>query len=409
VTTDVSSAVRGLPRVSYAREARGPLKGVRVLDLTRLVSGAQFGLVLGDLGADVVKVERPGVGDPFRYTTVDGYDAYWRAYARNKRSITLDLAAPRGRELLLRLAETADLLAENFTPGVLERLVGGPDALLERNPRLVIVRISGWGQTGPRASRPGFGTLAEAYSGFTHLSGAADGPPAQAPLSLADTVAGTYAASAALAALWDVRVNGGEGQVVDVSLYEPLFSIMGADATAYAARGRRRARGTGAGVSSVRGVFQTSDEHWVAISAATDETAARFFAAVGRADLLDDPRFATSEARLANRDVLNDVLAGEFSRYTRDEILGLAERNRLTIGPVYDILDALDDEHYRARETIVELEDGVVLQNVVPRLSRTPAAIRLPAPGLGEHNAEIYGELGLTAEELDELAREGIV
>jgi crotonobetainyl-CoA:carnitine CoA-transferase CaiB-like acyl-CoA transferase len=409
VTTELSPAVRGLPRASYTRDARGPLAGVRVLDLTRLVSGAQLGLVLGDLGADVVKVERPGAGDPFRYTTVDGYDAYWRAYARNKRSITLDLADSRGRELLLRLAETADVLTENFTPGVLERLVGGPDALLERNPRLVIVRISGWGQTGPRARRPGFGTLAEAYSGFTYLSGAADGPPAQAPLSLADTVAGTYAASAALAALWDVRVNGGAGQVVDVSLYEPLFSIMGADATAYAARGRLRERGTGAGVSSVRGVFQTSDEHWVAISAATDETAARFFTAVGRTDLLDDPRFATSEARLANRDALIDVLAREFRRYTRDEILELAERNRLTIGPVYDILDALDDEHYRARETIVELDDGVVLQNVVPKLSRTPAAIRLPAPSLGEHNAEIYGELGLDAEELAELAREGVV
>ncbi len=409
MTTELSPAVRGLPRASYTRDARGPLAGVRVLDLTRLVSGAQLGLVLGDLGADVVKVERPGAGDPFRYTTVDGYDAYWRAYARNKRSITLDLADSRGRELLLRLAETADVLTENFTPGVLERLVGGPDALLERNPDLVIVRISGWGQTGPRARRPGFGTLAEAYSGFTYLSGAADGPPAQAPLSLADTVAGTYAASAALAALWDVRVNGGAGQVVDVSLYEPLFSIMGADATAYAARGRLRERGTGAGVSSVRGVFQTSDEHWVAISAATDETAARFFTAVGRTDLLDDPRFATSEARLANRDALIDVLAREFRRYTRDEILELAERNRLTIGPVYDILDALDDEHYRARETIVELDDGVVLQNVVPKLSRTPAAIRLPAPSLGEHNAEIYGELGLDAEELAELAREGVV
>jgi crotonobetainyl-CoA:carnitine CoA-transferase CaiB-like acyl-CoA transferase len=406
VTTEVSPAIRDLPR---ARDAAGPLAGVRLLDLTRLVSGAQLGLVLGDLGADVVKLERPRTGDPFRHTTVDGYDAYWRAYARNKRSITLDLANPRGRELLLRLAETADLLAENFTPGVLERLVGGPDALLERNPRLVIVRISGWGQTGPRAGRPGFGTLAEAYSGFTYLNGAADGPATQAPLSLADTVAGTYAASAALAALWDVRVNGGAGQIVDVSLYEPLFSIMGADATAYAARGRLRLRGAGAGVSSVRGVFQTSDEHWVAISAATDETAARFFEALGRADLLDDPRFATSEARLTNREALTDVLGDEFRRFTRDEILDLAERRRLTIGPVYDILDALEDEHYRARETIVELEDGDVVQNVVPRLSRTPAGIRRRAPALGEHNAEVYRELGLTEGELDALAADGVV
>ncbi|HEY3184344.1 MAG TPA: CaiB/BaiF CoA-transferase family protein [Gaiellaceae bacterium] len=395
-----------LPRKAYSRKAAGPLRGVRVLDLTRLVSGAQLGLVLGDLGADVVKVERPGVGDSFRHTTVDGYDAYWRAYARNKRSVTLNLAAPRGRELLLRLAETADVLAENFTPGVLERLVGGPDALLERNPKLVIVRITGWGQTGPRAAQPGFGTLAEAYSGFTYLNGPADGPPVQAPLSLADCVAGTYAASAALAALWEVRVHGGAGQVVDVSLYEPLFSIMGADATAYAARGVRRNRGDGAGVSSVRGVFRTSDEHWVAISAATDETAARFFAAVGRDDLLEDPRFATAEARFANRETLNAALAEEFRRYTREEIEALAAAQRLTVGPVYDVLDVLEDEHYRARETVVEMEDGVVLQNVVPRLSRTPGAIRLPAPALGEHNAEVYGELGL---DVAALADEGVI
>ena len=402
-------ALEGLPRRHYEPEARGPLAGVRVLDLTRLVSGAQLGLVLGDLGADVVKVERPGGGDPFRHTTIDGYDAYWRAYGRNKRSITLDYGRPEGRELLLRMAETADLLAENFTPGVLERLVGGPDALLERNPRLVVVRISGWGQTGPKARRPGFGTLAEAYSGFTYLNGEPGGNPVQAPMSLADTVAGTYAASAALAALWEVRVNGGAGQVVDVSLFEPLFSIMGADATAYAGRRRLRNRGDGAGVSSVRGAFRTSDDHWVAISAATDETASRFFAAVGRADLLDDPRFATHEARVAHRLELNDVLADEFRRFTRDEILALADEHRLTIGPVHDMLDALADPHYRAREAIVELEDGTVLHNAVPRLSRTPAAIRRPAPRLGEHNAEVYAELGLDADALERLAGEGIV
>ncbi len=405
----LESAQTSLPRRRYAGSDVGPLTGVRVLDLTRLVSGAQFGLVLGDLGADIVKVERPGAGDPFRHTTVDGYDAYWKAYARNKRSITLDLAAPRGRELLLGLVETADLLAENFTPGVLERLCGGPEALLERNPRLVIVRITGWGQTGPNADRPGFGTLAEAYSGFTHLNGPADGPPVQAPLSLADTVAGTYAAAAALAALWNVRVNGGAGQVVDVSLYEPLFSIMGADATAYAGRGRLRRRGDGAGVSSVRGVFQTSDDLWVAISAATDETASRFFAAVGRDDLLADPRFATSESRLANREELHEALVPEFRRFRRGEILELAAAQRLTIGPVLDVLDALADEHYRARETIVEMEDGVVLQNVVPRLSSTPGAIRLPAPELGEHNAEVYGELRVGAEELARLREEGVI
>jgi crotonobetainyl-CoA:carnitine CoA-transferase CaiB-like acyl-CoA transferase len=407
--TAVEPARFDLPKAPFRPDVRGPLTGVRVLDLTRLISGAQLGLVLADLGADVIKVERPGTGDGLRHTTVDGYDANWRAYARNKRSITLDLSTPRGRELLLGLAESAAVLAENFTPGVLERLVGGPEALHERNPKLVIVRITGWGQTGPKASQPGFGTLAEAYSGFTYLNGTLDGPPTSAPTSLADTVAGTYAAAAALAALWEVRVNGGDGQVVDVSLFEPLFSIMGADSTAYAARGKLRQRGEGAGVSSVRGAFQTGDGHWIAVSAATGDTVVRLFAALGREDLLLDPRFGTYEARLTNRLALHDALTQEFARFTRDELLVLAADRRLTIGPVYDALDILEDRHYRARETIVETEDGVVLHNVVPRLSRTPGAIRRPAPRLGEHNAEVYSELGVTERELAELAAQGVV
>jgi crotonobetainyl-CoA:carnitine CoA-transferase CaiB-like acyl-CoA transferase len=408
VTSVANDPLAGLPRKRYEPDAVGPLAGVRVLDLTRLVSGAQLGVLLGDLGADVIKVERPGAGDPFRHA--GGNDAHWRAYARNKRSVTLDFTKAEGRELLLRLVETADILAENFVPGTLERLCGGPEALLERNPKLVIVRISGWGQTGPRATGPGFGTLAEAFSGFTYLNGPSGGPPTSSPLSLADVTAGTYAAGAALAALWNVRVNGGEGQVVDISLFEPLFSVMGADATAYAAGGRRRERGDTPGISSVRGVFETSDEHWVAISAATDDTALRFFEAIDRSSLLHDPRFATSAARHDNRAALNEVLTEEFRRFTRDEILELAERHRLTIGPVYDVLDALEDEHYRARQTIVEMEeDGVVLHNVVPRLSGTPGAIRRAAPGLGEHNAEIFGELGVSASHLAQLSEDGVV
>jgi crotonobetainyl-CoA:carnitine CoA-transferase CaiB-like acyl-CoA transferase len=401
--TQPSSAAAALPFGRYARNESGPLRGVRVLDLTRLVSGAQLGVLLGDLGADVVKVERPGVGDPFRHS--GGSDAHWRAYARNKRSITLDLSHERGPELLLALAERSDILVENFAPRVLERLVGGPEALLERNPKLVIVRISGWGQTGPRATKPGFGTLAEAFAGFTFLNGPKGGPPHPAPLSLADTVAGTYAAASALAALWEVRVNGGAGQIVDVSLFEPLFSIMGADATAYTSEGRRRTRGDSPGISSVRGVFETSDGHWVALSAATDETALRFFTALDRLDLLDDPRFATAAARLENREALGAALAEEFAARTRVEVMELADEHRLTVGPVYDIVDVLEDPHYRARETVLQMEDGTVLTNVVPRLSSTPGAVRLPAPGLGEHNAEVYGELGLDA---DELAREGV-
>ena len=396
-----------LPRMSYSRAAGGALVGVRVLDLTRLVSGGQFGVALADLGADVVKVERPGEGDPFRRS--GGSDAHWRAYARNKRSITLDFGTEPGLDLLLRLVERADVLAENFAPGVLERLCGGPEGLLERNAKLVIVRISGWGQTGPRASQPGFGTLAEAFSGFTYLNGPAGGPPHPAPLSLADAVAGTYAAVAALAALWEVRVNGGAGQVVDISLFEPLFSIMGADATAYVEHGRQRGRGDTPGISSVRGVFETADQQWVAVSAATDETALRFFTTLDRLDVTDAPRFATAEARHQNRDALGEILKEEFASRTRADLLALARDHRLTIAPVYDIVDALADEHYRARATIVELDDGVVMHNVVPRLSTTPGSIRLPAPRLGEHNAQVFGELGLGADELATLAAQGVV
>jgi crotonobetainyl-CoA:carnitine CoA-transferase CaiB-like acyl-CoA transferase len=396
-----------IPRRRYTRVPAGPLVGVRVLDLTRLVSGAQFGVILADLGADVIKVERPGVGDPFRHS--GGHDAHWRAYARNKRSVTLDVRDERGRDLLFRLVEQSDVLSENFAPGVLERLCGGPESLLDRNPSLVVVRISGWGQTGPRSQQPGFGTLAEAFSGFTYLNGPAGGPPHPAPLSLADAVAGTYAAVAALAALWEVRVNGGAGQVVDVSLFEPLFSIMGADATSYAVDGRKRNRGDTPGISSVRGVFETADLEWVAISAATDETVLRFFTVFDRLEVLDDPRFATAAARLENRDELGDLLRHEFASRTRAEVLELARAERLTIGPVYDIASAVADPHYRARATLVELDDGVVMHNVVPRLSGTPGSVHLPAPGLGEHNAEIYGDLGVTEDELASLAAANVV
>jgi crotonobetainyl-CoA:carnitine CoA-transferase CaiB-like acyl-CoA transferase len=397
-----------LPERRYEPDAIGPLAGVRVLDLTRHVSGGQLGLVLADLGADVIKVEQPGNGDGLRRATVKGYDSYWRAYGRNKRSVALNLRDERGRELLMRLVEGADVLTENFTPGVLEEITGGIDQLHARNPKLVVVRISGWGQTGPRAKRPGFGTLGEAYAGFTYLNGYADQGPIPPPLSLADTVSGTYAASAALAALYNVKVNGGEGQVVDVSLFEPLFSIMGPDSTTYADSGTRRFRGDGTKVSSVRGAFETKDGRYVAISAATPEMARRFFTGMGLGEVLEDERFSTPEKRHENRLALNELLAGEFRKRTRDELLAFAEEHRVTIGPVNDIVDILEDEHYLARETVVRMEDGVVLPSPVPRLSGTPLAIRRPAPKLGEHNDEVLTELGIEPDELARLRAEGV-
>jgi crotonobetainyl-CoA:carnitine CoA-transferase CaiB-like acyl-CoA transferase len=406
-------AALSLPRLAYDPQVTGPLAGVTVVDLSRLVSGGQLGLVLGDLGAEVIKVEPPGTGDALRYSTADGFDAYWRTYGRNKRSVTLDLRSPRGHELLDRLLDDADLLTENFTPGVLEKIVGPMDELLERHPKLVVVRITGWGQTGPRAQLPGFGTLAEAFSGFTFLNGESGGSPLPPPLSLADTFAGTYAASAAIAALYNVRANGGAGQVIDISLFEPLFSVMGPDSTAYAESGARRYRGEGTKVSSVRGSFETSDGKWVVISAATPDIAARFFSGIGRADVLVDERFATPEGRLQHRDALNAVLAEEFARRTFDEIMVFAREHRVTIGPVYNIVDILDDEHYKARSSVVEMVDaqgdGVVVPAPVPRFSKTPATIRTAAPALGQDNDEVYARLGLSVDEIAALAEEGVI
>jgi crotonobetainyl-CoA:carnitine CoA-transferase CaiB-like acyl-CoA transferase len=402
-----------LPRIAYQPDAVGPLAGVTVLDLTRYVSGGQLGLVLGDLGADVIKIEQPGKGDGLRRATVDGFDAYWQAYGRNKRSVTLDLRSEPGRDVLQKLLARADLLTENFTPGVLEEIVGSMDELLAQHPKLVVVRISGWGQTGPRAHRPGFGTLAEAYSGFTYLNGFDDSSPLPPPLSLADTVAGTYAASAALAALYSVRVNGGAGQIIDISLFEPLFSIMGPDSTMYAATGARRYRGEGTKVSSIRGAFETSDGEWVVISAATPEIALRFFAGIGREDVLRDERFATPQGRLEHRQALKQILTEEFGKRTRDELMAFAEQHRVTIGPVHNIVDILADDHYKARTAVVEMidDDGntVVMPHPVPRLSKTPAVVRRAAPRIGQDNDDVYGELGFTADQLAGLAERGVI
>lgn len=408
----------GARRLVYGPGAHGagPLDGLRVLDLARLFSGDTVTATLGDLGADVVKIEQPGSPDPLRESTTNGYDAYWRSFGRNKRAITLNLKSARGRELLLDLVERGDVLVENFRPGVIEQLGLGPDVLLQRNPRIVVARISGWGQTGPWRERPGFGTLAEAVAGFTLLNGYADRPPLPPPLALGDSMAALYTAVGVLAAVCYARSPGGQGQVVDVSLFEPLFSMMGADSAL--SRIRVRSRGEGTRISSVRGVFETSDGKWVALSAATDEMVGRLFSALELNDLLDDPRYATYTDRIDNRDSLNAILAAKFAKFERNELLALAEANRLTIGPLYGILDQLEDGHFAARETIVEMlrpeddndAEGTLMHNVVPRLSLTPGSIRLPAPAVGEHNREILGaELGLSDVEIDELARDGTI
>jgi crotonobetainyl-CoA:carnitine CoA-transferase CaiB-like acyl-CoA transferase len=403
-------------RISFQPDAKCPLDDVRILDLSRFVAGNMFSLVLADLGAEVIKVEQPQKGDPLKEVRVNGVSAYWKVYSRNKKSVTLNLRRPEAHEILLRLVEGAQVLAENFVPGTMEKFGLGPDVLLDRNPKLVVVRISGWGQAGPYTHRPGFGTLAEAMSGFTALNGYEDRPPVLPPISLADMLAGLYAAVAALVALRHCEVNGGAGQVIDTTLFDPLFSIMGPEAAIYKLRGEVKKRGFDANTTAGgRNVYQTKDGRWLAMSASTQLMSERFFKAMGREDLIDNPKFRTTADRLENAEELDAILREFYAQRTLAENMEFVMEHNLTAAPVYDIAQILDDPYVQERQVVVELPDpegemaSVPMHNVVPCLSATPGAIRRPAPKLGEHNGEIFGQLGLTDADLEQLAAEGVI
>jgi len=280
-----------LHRKEYRHDAKGPLDGVRVLDLSRLVAGNVVSHVLADFGAEVIKVEVPGRGDDLRAWNVEGVATYWKVYARNKKSITLDYRKPRGRELLLELVGRADVLVENFVPGKLEKMHLAPEVLHKHNQRLVIVRVSGWGQTGPFAHKPGFGTLVEAMSGFAAMNGYPDRPPVLPPLATADMLSGLYGASAALIALRHVEMAGGKGQVIDLSLFEPMLSILGPEAANHRLTGRPTQRnGSRASNTAPRNIYECRDGKFVALSASMQSMAERLFTVMGREDLLTDPR-----------------------------------------------------------------------------------------------------------------------
>jgi len=391
-----------------------PLEDLHVLDLSRLVAGNMLTLVLADFGADVVKVEQPGKGDPLRTWKTDGMDLWWKVYARNKRSVTLNLAHPKGRDLLLQMVERSDVLVENFVPGTLERWGIGPDVLLAQNPRLVVVRISGWGQTGPYRDRPGLGTLIEAMSGFAAMTGFPDRPPTLPPFPLADMVAALWGAAAAVIAVHHAR-RSGEGQVIDLAILEPLFAILGPVAAEYRLAGKVRERiGNRSHNAAPRNTYRTKDGQWLAISASTPNTAVRLFEALGLTELLADPRFATNEARVQNAEALDEILEGAIGRYTLQEVMELFTRHEVTAAPVYHVPQLLADPHVQARGLVVEVADPqlgrIPMHLPLPRLTGTPGAIRWPGPPLGAHNEEIYREeLGLTNAELEQLKSEGVI
>ena len=392
----------------------GALAGLRIVDCSRLIAGGVLATILADHGADVIKVENPRGGDPLRTWLRHRGELWWKVYARGKRAVTLNLARPQGQALLRRLSRGADVLIENFLPGTLEKWGLGWGVLSADNPRLVLARVSGWGQDGPYRDRPGFGTMVEAMSGFAASTGPADRPPTLPSFPMADMVAALSGATAVLAALRHRDHVSGRGQVIDISLYEPLLSVLGPTAAEYALDHTVRARhGNQSDNASPRGTYQTRDGKWVALSASTPASATALFEALGLGSLLRDPRFATNDARVAHNDLVDEALAGAIGARPLDEMLRLFETMELTASPVYDIADITKDPHVLARGILVDVPDpelgSVRMTAPTPRLGQTPAAIHWAGPALGAHNREVYGSLGIDDAELATLSREGII
>jgi crotonobetainyl-CoA:carnitine CoA-transferase CaiB-like acyl-CoA transferase len=364
-------------------------------------------LQLADFGADVIKVEPPA-GDPLRDWYEDGQPLYWKVYGRNKRSIVLDLRQKEGRDALLRLVAQADILIENYRPGTLEKMGLAPAVLHEHNPGLVIVRISGFGQTGPYSQQPGFGTLVEALSGLAARTGFPDRQPVLPPLALADMISGLYGAMAVMIALWARDKGRSGGQVIDLSLLESIFSVLGPEAATFQHTGRVAMRtGSASETSAPRNVYVCADGKYVALSASTEKMAERLFSALGRGDLKQDARFRSNTDRVQNREALDQIVGGWFAARPRQEALDLMRSEHVTVGPVYDRADLIGDVHFRERQIFKELADkqigSILMHNITPRLSKTPGTWRRPAPLQGEQSEAILSEAGLSEQEIQHL------
>lgn len=384
--------------------ARGPLVGVRVLDMSRLVVGNVMSQTLGDMGADIIKIEPPE-GDSLRHWIVEGVPIQWKVYSRNKRSVALDLKKADDRSMFAELVATAQILIENYRPGVLDRLGFSIRKLHALQPGLVVVRISGWGQTGPYRNKPGFGTLVEAASGFAHKNGFPDSAPLLPNLGLADSVAGLHAAVAALAAL-RVSEAGGPGQEIDISLFEPLLAILGADQAVYRVTGQIPGRtGNRSSLAAPRNLYKTRDGKYLALSSSTQAMTERLFRAIGRDDLILDPRFATNQVRVENVEALDSIVGQFILERDLEDALTFFDDEEITVGPVYDGASLMENEHVRERGSLIEFPDDEVgalpMHDVVPRFSVTPGRIYRRAPKLNEHAQELRAELAERAKLAD--------
>ncbi|MFM9979554.1 MAG: CaiB/BaiF CoA transferase family protein [Burkholderiales bacterium] len=375
----------------------GALDGVRVLDLSNFLAAPMAGMFLADFGAEVLKVERPGGGDEMRQwgNNKDGVGLYYKVVNRNKKSVTLDLRTPFGRDAALRLASESDVVLENYRPGTLEKWGLGYEALSANNPGLVLVRVSGFGQTGPNSHRPGFGTLAEAYAGFAHINGEAGGPPLLPGFGLADSTTGLMAAFLAMVALKGREANGGRGQVVDLAIYESLFTLLGPQVVDFDQLGKVQMRnGSRLPFTAPRNTYRTSDGRWVSMAGSAQSIFVRVLAALEVPGLAADPRFADNRARLVNAEALDVELQKAFARFDLTEIMRRFDEAQAAVAPVNDVAAIFADPHFQARENITsvvdpELGGPVRMQNVAGKLSDTPGAVRWAATRVGEHNREI--------------------
>lgn len=400
--------------------AQGPLAGLKVLDLSIIVAGGTASSLMADFGAEVVKVERPGTGDPLRNwgPFANGVSLWWKVHSRNKKSITLNLGTPEGQDLLKRLVVEADVLIEGFRPGAMEKWGLGPDDLLTVNPKLVMLRYSGFGQTGPYKDRPGFGTIAECMSGYIGMTGFPDTPPNLPPIPLADEIAGVFGAMAGMMALYHRDASGNpdtKGQVVDVSLFEPLFRLCIPHITMFNMLGINRERvGNDFPDAAPRNLYKTSDDRWLGLSATSQSTFESLAKAMGMPDLIDRPEFKDNSARLDNRKILNDELQGWLGQRDLQETMDQLIPSGGVVGPVYDAPQIMADPHYLAREDIIDIDDPELgktkMLGVVPKFSKTPGSVQHAGPTVGEHNQHIYNSwLGLPADKLSQLSEEGTI
>lgn len=394
----------------------GPLAGLRVIDAGVLFAGPVIATLLADFGADVIKVEHPR-GDALRTLgwKKDDVSLWWAFVSRNKRFVSIDFGTPEGAQLLRELATDADVLIESYRPGTMERWGLGPDVLRALNPRLVIVRTSGFGQTGPYSPRPGFGTVAESISGYAHINGQPDGPPTLPPFALGDGVASLFGTFATMFALYHRDQHNAPGQVIDLAIYEPLFWLLGPQALVYDQLGYVQGRtGSSTEWTAPRNAYQSSDGKWLGLSASSQSIAERVMRLVGHPEVIDEPWFGDHSGRVEHQKELDRLIGGWIGQHTRAEVQAAFEEHEAVIGPIYSIADIFEDPQYQARETITTVDDPILgrarVQNAIPRLVDTPGRVRHLGGDLGQDNQAVLGrELGHTDEQLAAWRAAGVI